>query len=246
MSAFIKLQGKIMDHSTQLQPTRLRYAGYGYLIHMILMLYGVVFVSAKIGISGTDVMSGNILAEEFIFRTGIISRIASLIPTLFLAVILYQIFSPINVFYARLASVTMLISIPFQFIAEVFNITALMIAKGELLSSMSPLPRHEFSILFLNVYNHTVSIGQVFWGLWLLPFGVLIQRSKLLPKAIGYLAIIGGSGYLIDYVAFLTNPDLRSVTVGALVLGLLVEVIIMLGLIFYPPKPIVERDTALR
>ncbi|MBK6979186.1 MAG: DUF4386 domain-containing protein [Cytophagaceae bacterium] len=167
-----------------------------------MIIYGVFFVSFKLGISGTKEMAENIIANEFLFRTGIVSRIISMIPTLLMALFLYRILKNVSIQQARFMFSLILISIPFQFVAEVFNLTSLMIAKEELLKSIDSTQRIDFSILFINIYNNMVSIGQMFWGLWLFPLGLLIYKSKFILQFFGTILFLGGVGYLIDYVFF--------------------------------------------
>jgi hypothetical protein len=130
----------------------------------------------------------------------------------------------------------LIMSIPFQFIAEVFNLTAITIAKGELLNSLDTLQKKEIILLLLSLYNNMVSVGQMFWGLWLFPFGLLVYRSGFVPCRLGILLILGGIGYLTDYLAFLLSPSWRSVTVLALLFGLLSEMIIMAWLLIAGTK----------
>jgi hypothetical protein len=85
-----------MDNPLLLQRRDTRTAGFYYLLHILLILYGVFFVSIKLGISGTEKMAGNILANEFLFRSGIICRLFCMVPTLFLAFALYRIFAEIK------------------------------------------------------------------------------------------------------------------------------------------------------
>jgi hypothetical protein len=49
-----------------------------------------------------------------------------------------------------------------------------------------------------------------FWGLWLLPLGILIIRSGFIPKLIGVLLIVGCIGWLIECVVALVLPQYRS------------------------------------
>lgn len=99
------------------------------------------------------------------------------------------------------------------------------------MKSIESQQRHDFTVLFINVYNNMVSIGQIFLGLWLFPFGLLIYKLKFLPRFFGVILFLGGVGYLIDYVTFLFFPVFRSVTVIALLLGFISEISIMLWLI---------------
>jgi len=225
-----------MENSTFPLKKDAKTAGFLYFLHLVLVVYGVIFISSKIGISGTDEMAITILAHEFLFRTGIAARLFSLIPTLLLAFKLYRLLVNVNDFQAKLLFIIMIISVPFQFIAEVFNLTSLMIVKGELLRSMDVSQKHDLTVLYINIYNNIVSIGQVFWGLWLFPFGLLIYRSKFIPRVFGIILILGGTGYLVDFTAFLLSPNYRSVTVFALLLGFMCEIAIMLWLLLQGVK----------
>jgi hypothetical protein len=220
-----------MENSTFPHKKDARTAGFFYFLHVVLVVYGVIFISSKIGISGTDEMSITIPAHEFLFRTGVVARLLSLIPTLLLAFSLYRLLEKVNDFQAKFLFTLMIISVPFQFIAEAFNLTSLMIVKGELLRSMSLSQKHDLTVLFVNIYNNIVSVGQVFWGLWLFPFGLLFYQSKFIPRIFGVILFFGGTGYLVDYTAFLLTPNYRSVTVFALLLGFLCEIAIMFWLL---------------
>jgi hypothetical protein len=39
-------------------------------------------------------------------------------------------------------------------------------------------------------------MAEVFWGLWLIPMGTLVIKSKQFPKIIGYALYAGALGYL--------------------------------------------------
>lgn len=49
-------------------------------------------------------------------------------------------------------------------------------------------------------------IAQLFWGLWLFPFGVLVIKSGFIPKILGYLLIIACFAYVIATVLFIDSP----------------------------------------
>jgi hypothetical protein len=42
----------------------------------------------------------------------------------------------------------------------------------------------------------SIHLAGVFWGLWLIPMGTLVIRSKLFPKVVGYFLYAGSIGYL--------------------------------------------------
>ncbi|MDE3247028.1 MAG: DUF4386 domain-containing protein [Bacteroidota bacterium] len=220
-----------MDNSPLLLKKDARLAGFLYLLHIVAIVYGVIFISTKFGISGTDGMANNIISNELLFRTGIASRILGVITTLLLSLTLYRLLKLVNSTQALLMLTLAVLSVPFQLFAEVFNISSLMIAKGELFKSIGNQQRHELTVLFLHLYNNIVSAGQIFWGLWLLPFGLLALKGRLLPKFLCVLLIAGSACYFIDYLAFLFSPACRSITVLALLAGFACEIATMVYLL---------------
>ena len=61
-------------------------------------------------------------------------------------------------------------------------------------------------MLLLQTYNSGILLVQVFWGLWLLPFGYLVYRSGFLPKVLGVLLMLGCFGYLLSSFGDILAP----------------------------------------
>jgi hypothetical protein len=66
-------------------------------------------------------------------------------------------------------------------------------------------------MLFHDLYDNGIHIAQIFWGLWLFPFGYLVFKSGYIPRILGVLLIIAGFGYLIDVVTFFLFPNFPSI-----------------------------------
>jgi len=56
---------------------------------------------------------------------------------------------------------------------------------ADFLSVVDTPQRNAFAILFLNLHHHLDLANAIFWGLWLLPFGLLVYRSRFLPRFLG-------------------------------------------------------------
>jgi hypothetical protein len=61
-------------------------------------------------------------------------------------------------------------------------------------------------MVFLNLHGYGTIVAQIFWGLWLFPFGVLVFKSGVLPRILGVLLIIGCFGYIAASVTVLLFP----------------------------------------
>ncbi len=78
---------------------------------------------------------------------------------------------------------------------------------------MELLSRRSFGVFgsfrlgsFLDLHHYGVVVPQIFWGLWLVPFGILVFRSGFLPRILGVLLIIACFGYVADSVTPLLFP----------------------------------------
>ena len=62
-------------------------------------------------------------------------------------------------------------------------------------------------MLFLNLHSRGFGIAEIFWGLWLLPLGLLAYRSGFLPRILGVLVILNCFTYLADSFTSLLLPQ---------------------------------------
>jgi hypothetical protein len=82
---------------------------------------------------------------------------------------------------------------------------ALQFARGaDFLSAFDKPQRDAFTVLFLNLHHHLDLADAIFWGIWLIPFGLLVYRSRFLPRFLGVWLIVGCLGYLgFSFAGFL-------------------------------------------
>jgi len=62
-------------------------------------------------------------------------------------------------------------------------------------------------LLLLDTQHYGTLIAQVFFGLWLVPLGYLAYKSRLFPKWLGVVLIVGGVCYLVELLAAFLVPD---------------------------------------
>ena len=62
-------------------------------------------------------------------------------------------------------------------------------------------------MFFLHLYDYGTFIAEIFWGLWLFPFGLLVYKSQFIPKIFGILIIIAGFGYPVISFTYLLIPQ---------------------------------------
>jgi len=189
-----------------------RLAGLLYLILVITGIYGIMFVPSQTIVPGDAVATANkILANEFVFRTGIINDIISNTIWVFMALVLYRLFKQVNERQAKLMVALVLVQIPVVFFMAAFNITSLMLFKGEILKTFELSQRQDLAMLFLKINDYGTLTLEMFWGLWLLPFGYLVYKSGFIPRLLGIFLILNGIAYIIPSFVSLLFPDYRTI-----------------------------------
>ena len=200
-----------MELNTSSLKNTARIAGLLYLILIITGVYGIIYIPSQIIVKGDTVATANnILSNELLFRTGALNDIISNTIFLFLVLVLYRLFKQVNENQAKLMFALVIVQIPFVFFMEAFNITSLMILKGELLKTLELSQRQDLAILFLKITDYGTLPLEMFWGLWLLPFGLLVFKSEFIPRIFGIMLVIAGIAYMIDSTIALLFPNYSS------------------------------------
>ena len=203
-----------MDEKVNPPKRTARFAGLLYLMSAIIFPYGVIYVPSQIMVRGdVATTADNILANEFLFRTGIVGNLIGQVIFVLLVLVLYRLLKQVNEHQAKFMSALVIAGVSIAFIGEVFNITALMILKGGILESTEPDQIHDLVAILLKLGSSGAQMVQLYWGLWLIPFGHLVYRSGFIPRILGVLLILNGIAYMILCFTFLLFPDYQTIIV---------------------------------
>ena len=210
-----------------------RLAGFLYLVGAIASTYGLLYAPYQTTVGENSLaLAQKIVANEFLFRTKVVSNLIAAILFVLLVFALYRLFKNVNEHNAKLLVAFMVVQFPITFVLETFQITALMLLKGEIMNSLEPGQAQNLAMLFLDFYHCGIGILEICMGLWLLPFGQLVYRSGFIPRILGVFLIIGGIAYIVDSFTFLLFPGYKAiVSKYAVVFWALAEFPIMLWLL---------------
>jgi hypothetical protein len=216
-----------------------RLAGLLYLVWIITGIFAMFYVPSQINMRGDAVTTAqNILSNEFLFRTSIVIDLISCTIWVFMVLVLYRLFKHVDERQAKLLVALVIVQIPAVFFMEAFNITSLMIFKGEILKTFELTQRQDLAMLFLRINDYGVLTLETFWGLWLFPLAILVYRSRFLPRFLGVWLIITGFFYLVLSFTSLLLPQYKDMVLnGAFALPAEVgEVALMLWLLIKGAK----------
>jgi hypothetical protein len=186
-----------------------RTAGLWYLFLAITSIFGLMYVPSKLIVPHDTMASiSNIQTSPTLFRFGIISNLIYLTVFVFLVLAFYNLFKEVDKKLALLMVSLVLVSIPVAFINELNQLAVLILLGGEgCLKTIETGQINAMVQLFQNLYEYGSFMAMLFWGLWLFPLGILVIKSKFIPRILGYLLIVGCFGYVISSIAFLLSPQ---------------------------------------
>jgi len=194
-----------------------RLAGLFYLIVVLTGIFNLAYVPSQLIVwESAATTANNILDAEFLFRLSIVSGVLCYISFLILPFILNKLFKSVDRTYAMLMVVLAVVSVPISLFNMINKVDILTLLSGaEYLNVFEAKQIHAQVMLLLESYNNGLSVVQIFWGLWLFPFGYLAYKSGYLPKIFGVLLMIGCFGYLVQFFGDLLFPNVDiSVFVG--------------------------------
>lgn len=186
-----------------------RIAGLLYLILVISGIINLMYIPSQLIVweSPSETLD-NIINFEFLFRLGIVSGIVTFLTFLLLPLALYRLLHEVNKTSAMLMVIFAFVSIPISFINILSKFSILTLLEKADYLSQTELQNQV--MMYLYQYNNGIYISQIFWGLWLLPFGFLVYHSGFLPKLLGVLLMAGCFGYLISFFGNFLIEDFNN------------------------------------
>jgi hypothetical protein len=178
-------------------------AGFGYLIIFITGIFSNFFVLENLIVpENAATTAANILANDWLFRIGILSFIIMVVFDVLLAWALYVLLKPVNPNLSLLSGWLRLVNSVIFGIA-LYNLLSVLqiLGDAQYLQVFIEEQLNAQLMLSLSTFNNIWLIGLVFFGLHLFLLGYLIFKSGYVPKILGVLLIIAGTGYLIDSFA---------------------------------------------
>jgi hypothetical protein len=188
-----------------------RVAGLLYLLASIIGFFCLAYVPGKLIVSGDATATANrIRASETLLRLGIASELIAFTIFIFVVLALYRLFKAVSEKHAVAMATLLLISIPVSLLNLLNEIAALVLVSGaSFLSAFEKGQLDALAYMFLRLHGQGFIVAQIFWGLWLFPFGILVIRSGFIPRFLGYLLFIAASGYLASSFTSLLLPSYR-------------------------------------
>ena len=176
-----------------------RVAGLLYIVFSVFGVVRLIYIPNHLFVDGNAAATAtNIAAHESLFRFGIVSYLLAAGGWIFVTLALYRLLKGVDQSLAVLMVILGgLVVVPISFLNAVNDVAALLFARGaDFLSVFDKPQRNAFVTLFLRLHHHGDLANEIFWGLWLIPLGLLVYRSRFLPRFLGLWLMAGCLGYL--------------------------------------------------
>lgn len=186
-----------------------RVAGFLYLLLAIAGPLRLMYIPSTLFVHGNAAATtSNIVAHETLFRLGIVGDLFCGTIIIFLTLAFYRLFKGVHQYLAVLVVILGgVLPAALDFFIVLNDSAALILARGaEFLSAFNKPQRDALAILFLRLHDQEILAAGIFWGLWLLPLGILAYKSRFLPRFLGVWLIANGFAYLANSLTGLLIP----------------------------------------
>jgi hypothetical protein len=223
-----------------------RVAGLLYLVFSLPCAFSLLYVPSILIVPGdATATTHNIMASELLFRSGIVSNLIGQTGFIFVALALYRLLKGVNKKQALLMVTLFVVSVPISLLNELNQIAALTLLRGaDFLSAFEKPQLDALVMVFLSLHDHGILLAEIFWGLWLFPFGVLVFKSGFLPRILGVLLIAACFGYLAESLTSFLLPSYETVVSRVAMILTAGELPIMLWLLIKGAKDQPLEDPA--
>jgi Domain of unknown function (DUF4386) len=192
-----------------------RLAGLLWILAAATGGFGLFYVRSGVIVAGdAAATAGNIAASEFLFRAAIVSNLFSQVFFLFFGLTVYRLFREVNKTLATVFLTSAMMTVAIGVVNALNNFGALLVLSGaDYLKAFTPEQLNAMAMIFLRLNN---SIGQglleIFWTPLYFSFGLLIIKSRFMPKVLGILLMIMSAGYAVNILTKFLIPQFYPAT----------------------------------
>jgi hypothetical protein len=203
--------------------THSRRAGLLWLLAAVTGGIAMTYVRGHVYVPGDAAATASaILSDVLRFRLAIVGALVSQLAMLFLALELYRVFVPVERVLARVLLISMVISVALACANQLPNLVALLWLGPEPYLQVFPQAQRETLVLMLLRVQNGVGQGllEIFWTPFYVAFGLLVLRTRVLPRVLGVLLVLMGTGFAVNILDKLLLPQFHPAFFTQLAMGL--------------------------
>lgn len=162
----------------------------------------------------------NLLEHQTLARAGIALELALVVTQVLAALWFYRLFRSVDSFTAGAIAVFGTVNAIVILGSAAFLASALEVA-------LDPVGENASQLMYV-VSGNLWGVGNLFFGLWLIPMGLAALRSGWTPRPLGWILTVGGVGYLLSALTNYLVPAADALT-QALVIPATIGELWMIG-----------------
>ncbi|MEU8001437.1 DUF4386 domain-containing protein [Catellatospora sp. NPDC049111] len=184
-----------------------RLTGLFYLGNAITGVLGFLVVRQQLFVAGDpDATLANLVANESLARAGVALELGMVVTQTLAAVWFHRLFRTVDSFASRGIAAFGLVNAVVGIVSAALLATAAQVAVDPVGDAAANV-----QMLYL-VSDGLWGACALFFGLWLIPMGWCVLRSGWMPRALGWILVAGGVGYMVSAFLRYLMPDAQVVT----------------------------------
>ena len=193
-----------------------RIAGLLYLLDAATGVFYLAYLPGRLFTpGGAAATAAHVRESATLLRFSIACELIQQVVEVFLILVLFGLFRSVSKPLARQMAVLGLIPIPIVLLNVLNEIAAQTFANGaRIVPGLGAPQRDALAALSITLHAQGLEIAAIFWGLWLIPFGLLILRCGFIPKPFGFAVMIAAAGYLLGSFTSLLMPSAAGAVEG--------------------------------
>ncbi|WP_062310378.1 DUF4386 domain-containing protein [Demequina rhizosphaerae] len=166
----------------------------------------------RIGLSNEDALADLIATAEMRFRVGLVFALVSQLLFLLAAWALQVLLRPFGRNLAQLFLVLNAVGV------AVYAASLVVLTVGVVADAPAGA-----ALVAIELHGNGVVAAQLFFSTWLVPLGVLLLRSRLVPRALAYLVLLDAVAVAFWFLQALLVPDRPELSYPAFAISFLAE-----------------------
>ncbi|MBX9927371.1 MAG: DUF4386 domain-containing protein [Gemmatimonadaceae bacterium] len=193
-----------------------RVAGMVYLLVVLSGMFSIAYVPGQVTVRGDAAATLQRVAEHaMLYRWGILAGFICSTAFLLLPLALLRVFAEQDLRLTALMVALAAVSVPIAFANAFHRLDLLALSAAP--ATLTPPVTAGLAWQAIAGEANGILVSKIFWGLWLIPFGLLVLRSAVIPRTLGVLLVIGGVSYVVDVVCRTLIPEFRAFPIAGFV-----------------------------
>ena len=196
-----------------------RRAGLLYALPGITVPFALLYVPRAVFVNGdAAATAARLRTARSLVELGMAAEIINCSMMILAMLALYRLFRRTSEPLAAAMVALFLVSLPLQ-LANLLNYAAAltMTSGTPTLAAFSQPQLDALAYTFMKLHARGIVLAQIYWGLWLIPYGLVVRRSGFIPRWIGIPLLACGLAYVAHSVTTLFFPSLSAITAPIMV-----------------------------